>query len=1735
MKKLTLYLALLFMTTFTYAETLSLPSGWSLVGVNSSLTIDELKTRIGSDNLLVIQGQDKTYQKVYVDREEDFLNNFTAFETGKGYWVKVASAVDIEYDKTTYSTEQTINLVAGWNLINPPTDLTMSKISTQLGSNLEVIQGMDETFQKVYTDNGQDFLNTFQKFEEPQGYWVKVTADASLRFPVNIPTPPPTIDLTSFITTWKTDIAGASNDKEIIISIGENTFNYDYNYDIDWTGDGTWDTIGATGTQTHIYPQAGTYTIKIRGQFPHILANNKILSVEQWGNIEWLSMYKTFEGCSNLVINAKDRPNLSNVTSMNAMFRGATSFNKSLNNWDVSNVINMKYMFENVTLSLENYARLLKSWSTQTLKNNVTFNGGNSQYCLAKNERASIISNYHWNISDGGEGDCSAYQPTISSPDSIIIKEQTHIDFKIEANAQNSLHDLTYTIIGGDDFSKFELNITTGVLNFESIPDFEHPLDSNGDNNYNIEIEVDNGYFTTTQTINIQVLDVNENTEPTVGDLSGDVENNMVTVFDREVAVVKFDISDAQTPSNELSVLSPQNFFLIMEKAESDTNQNTIDFFHYLDTNGLKFMCQDRNELYWYLDDGKSYERVVELLAPERDNCLQLKTVGNITHLSLPISYYGFNEGEPEPFYKKDKPFIYGIKVDDGEMEKTKNMVVLFRDKNRTSPLTEETDIVFDLEGNNLYKVTDMKPTYMPWATSWSIEGKPNWATFDTTTGELSGTAPEGEAGNYDINISGYKTFANGLVAKDTESFTLKLLPTDRVPDAFTFEPTRGVDIHTMVSTSITITGLTQGAMMTLNGDDALYRINGGDLHEEDREVHNGDTITFTMRSPSEYSTTRELHVTIGGVSAIWVITTQADPQTNDTTPDEFHFTQLTNVEFLAMQQGMVDITGINANTSISINNGEYSLDKGTTWTNEDGTILADEHFKGQIVYIRHRSGDSYGVVTQTGLTVGSRGASFTSTVKSSGEKATPPNIQPTAPGFCMDRDFTLTFTDNALWRSKITELRLVGSLMAIDSMDGIRLIEGTEYTINDGRVVIHSAAIRTRKGGEVMDYIGSWTINISATGYEDAYPIFEVKDGAPIVTTSSIVDVPENQTAVIDVNAIAEEDITFSIIPEYDSNKFSINVLTGELKFKVAPDYETPESVDSNNVYKVKVEVRDVSNRTYVQTITVTVTDVDETPSPTPTVAPDLVDANDTGHSTTDNITKLNEGLTFEVPCLQKDTIIRLYFNNNWYNNSHTCEGAGTEQIVVPLIADGTMSVNYTQQLTTTNQQSAYSPTLTLTIDSMKPTDVTMADLQEASDTGSSQTDNTTSVRKPTFDIKCDGVDSVIEMWLNSTLEMTACTSADNDSIFVHNSLADGSYKVIYRIIDIAGNISDVSPSMYILIDGTAPDAPTVENPTSGAIVSGTAEKNTNIVAHTATSSCSTTIDSAGNYSCTLTPAPINGETVEVFAMDDAGNISPKVTTTVEGETTNHPPVVTSESSFTFYEHEDVAVVAANIDAEDPDGDLISFAMVEQMYNGSADWEKFTIDATGIVRFKKSPDYEFGTAITATDAHDVPYSNHYAFYVDVSDGKGYTIKTSVLVTVVNKNSDITYSPEKFANNVAVDSNLRMSFISPIKALTKGTGSIKIFKKDGDSEHTNFDVSVEQVEVLNNQITINPNAEFEPETEYYVLIDRGAFKDADGVDYIGIVDKTAWTFTTDKAPEPVNPCGCPDFADCMAN
>ena len=121
-----------------------------------------------------------------------------------------------------------------------------------------------------------------------------------------------------FVTTWKTDNPGDSNDTSILVPMVGGP------YDVDWDNDGVLDEFSLTGAVTHDFGVAGTYTIRIVGSYRSINFsfgdNDKIVSIDQWGTQTWTSMSFAFAGCSALEILAADTPDFSGTTDMPYMF-----------------------------------------------------------------------------------------------------------------------------------------------------------------------------------------------------------------------------------------------------------------------------------------------------------------------------------------------------------------------------------------------------------------------------------------------------------------------------------------------------------------------------------------------------------------------------------------------------------------------------------------------------------------------------------------------------------------------------------------------------------------------------------------------------------------------------------------------------------------------------------------------------------------------------------------------------------------------------------------------------------------------------------------------------------------------------------------------------------------------------------------------------------------------------------------------------------------------------------------------------------------------------------------------------------------------------------------------------------------------------------------------------------------------------------------------------------------------
>ena len=145
--------------------------------------------------------------------------------------------------------------------------------------------------------------------------------------------------------------SGLSGNNKIILPL-HNGGNYDFT--VDW-GDGTTSRVTSwdSSDKIHTYASPGKYTLKITGQiegfrFNNGIDKNKLISISSWGPLK-LGSGPHFRGAENLVSLPSAAPDLTGITSFDSMFRGATSFNSPIDNWNVSNITNMDSMFRDAT------------------------------------------------------------------------------------------------------------------------------------------------------------------------------------------------------------------------------------------------------------------------------------------------------------------------------------------------------------------------------------------------------------------------------------------------------------------------------------------------------------------------------------------------------------------------------------------------------------------------------------------------------------------------------------------------------------------------------------------------------------------------------------------------------------------------------------------------------------------------------------------------------------------------------------------------------------------------------------------------------------------------------------------------------------------------------------------------------------------------------------------------------------------------------------------------------------------------------------------------------------------------------------------------------------------------------------------------------------------------------------------------------------------------------------------
>ncbi|MCU1376745.1 MAG: hypothetical protein JWO68_4031, partial [Actinomycetia bacterium] len=198
--------------------------------------------------------------------------------------------------------------------------------------------------------------------------------------------------------------------------------------------------------------------------------------------------------------------------------------------------------------------------NTSTHGGSVSYNSGTGQITYTPAADYNGTDSFTYTVTDGNGGTDTAtvtlnvtpvndapviVLPNGGNPTTLVVNENKTAVTTVVATDGDSAN-LTYSLVAGGDSGKFSIDATTGALTFKNAPDFESPGDANGDNTYDVQVQVSDGVLTDTQTLHVQVADVDD-TPPTItiSDNKTGTTNGAVTyTFQFSEAVTGFDAGD---------------------------------------------------------------------------------------------------------------------------------------------------------------------------------------------------------------------------------------------------------------------------------------------------------------------------------------------------------------------------------------------------------------------------------------------------------------------------------------------------------------------------------------------------------------------------------------------------------------------------------------------------------------------------------------------------------------------------------------------------------------------------------------------------------------------------------------------------------------------------------------------------------------------------------------------------------------------------------------------------------------------------------------------------------------------------------------------------------------------------------------------------------------------------------------------------------------------------------------
>jgi hypothetical protein len=334
---------------------------------------------------------------------------------------------------------------------------------------------------------------------------------------------------------------------------------------------------------------------------------------------------------------------------------------------------------------------------------------------------------------------------------------------------------------------------------------------------------------------------------------------------------------------------------------------------------------------------------------------------------------------------------------------------------------------------------------------------------------------------------------------------------------------------------------------------------------------------------------------------------------------------------------------------------------------------------------------------------------------------------------------------------------------------------------------------------------------NAVGTGFGMSYVLGTTNDG--VDTTPPPAPSTPDLMAFADSGASDTDNLTNITAPTFtgtaEANSL-VELFSGATKIgSVKADGTGGWTITSNplgeGAHSITAKATDAAGNVSAASGALSVT-IDTTP-PNAASTPDLDAASDSGSSNTDNIT--NDNTPTFVGTADAGLLVTILLNGGFYV-SGVADGAGKYALTHGFsVGDGVYTItSMTTDAAGNTKLGAGS--LSLTIDTVAPPAPTDLDLATSSDKGSSNTDNITNIKTPTFTGK-GTLDTTITVFSGATSVGSAAVKADGTWLITTSSLADGVQSITAKATDVAGNVSVASTALSVTIDTVAPAAPTL------------------------------------------------------------------------------------------------------------------------------------------------------------------------------------------------------------------------------------------------------------------------------------------------------------------------------------